>query len=215
VTYAPPAPEVKRLRDATGAGMMECKRALVETAGDFDKSVELLRSWGLAGAQKRAGRVSSEGLIEAYLHQTSPDLPPKVGVLVELNCETDFVAKSPEFKELARHIAQQIAAMRPRWVTKDEVTEEDLETERRVIMASDAVEGKKPEIVEKIVEGRLRSLFSDQGGALLEQVWWRDNAGKKTIGELVNEFGAKVKENVTVGRFAHFRVGESPSGENS
>jgi elongation factor Ts len=188
--------------------MMECKRALTETGGDFDKAVEVLRSWGMAGAQKRSGRTASEGLVEAYLHQTSPDLPPKVGVLVELNCETDFVAKSPEFKELAKRIAQQIAAMRPRWVTKDEVTEEELETERRVILASDAVKDKKPEIVEKIVEGRLRSLLSDQGGALMEQVWWRDSAGKKTIGELVTEFAARVKENVGVNRFAYFRVGE-------
>jgi elongation factor Ts len=190
--------------------MMECKRALVESGGDFDKAVEFLRAAGLAGAQKRAGRVASEGLVEAYLHQTNPDLPPKIGVLVELNCETDFVAKNPEFKELARHIAQQVAAMRPRWVTKDEVTDEDLESERRVIMASDAVKDKKPEIVEKIVEGRLRSLFSDQGGALLEQIWWRDSAGKKTIGDLVTEYAAKFKENISVGRFAYFRVGEGP-----
>ena len=189
---------------------MECKRALTDSDGDFDKAVDLLRSAGLAGAQKRAGRAASEGLVEAYLHQTNPDLPPKIGVLVELNCETDFVAKSPEFKDLARQIAQQIAAMQPRWVTKDEVGEEDLERERKIILESDAVQGKPQQIVDKIVEGRLGSLFSDQGGALMEQVWWKDSAGKKTIAELINEVAARVKENIVVGRFARFKVGEQP-----
>jgi elongation factor Ts len=210
VSYQPKADEVKRLREATGAGMMECKRALAESGGDVDKAIDLLRSAGLAGAQKRAGRVATEGLVEAYLHQTNPDLPPKIGVLVELNCETDFVAKSPEFKDLARQIAQQIAAMQPRWITKDEVGEEDLEREKKIILESDAVQGKPQQIVDKIVEGRLNSLYSDHGGALMEQVWWKDSAGKKTIAELINEVAARVKENILVGRFARFRVGEQP-----
>jgi elongation factor Ts len=210
VSYQPKADEVKRLREATGAGMMECKRALAESGGDVDKAIDLLRSAGLAGAQKRAGRVATEGLVEAYLHQTNPDLPPKIGVLVELNCETDFVAKSPEFKDLARQIAQQIAAMQPRWVTKDEVGEEDLERERKIILESDAVQGKPEQIVDKIVEGRLNSLYSDHGGALMEQAWWKDSAGKKTIAELINEVAARVKEKIVVGRFARFRVGEQP-----
>lgn len=188
--------------------MMECKRALIEAGGDFEAAVDLLRTWGLAGAQKRAGRAASEGLVEAYLHQPSSDIPPKVGVLLELNCETDFVAKSDEFKELARRLAQQVAAMQPRWVSMQDVPEEEIERERKIILESDSVAGKPENIVEKIVEGRLASMLSDQGGALMEQLYWRDDSGKKKVSDLVTEFGAKVKENVVVSRFVRFKVGD-------
>lgn len=208
MTYSPTAPEVRELRESTGAGMMECKRALVESGGDFEAAVDLLRKWGLAGTQKRAGRTASEGLVEAFLHQPSPDIPPKVGVLLELNCETDFVAKSPEFKDLARRLAQQVAAMQPRWISREDVPEEDIEREHKIILESDAVAGKPQNIVEKIVEGRIASMLSDQGGALMQQLYWRDDAGKKTVADLVTEFAAKVKENVVVGRFVRFKVGE-------
>ena len=115
------ASDVKQLRDLTGAGMMDCKRALTESDGDIEHSKDLLRKWGLAGAEKRAGRTATEGAIGYYIHQVDPELPPKKGVLVELNCETDFVAKTPEFKELARNIAMHIAAMEPRWVSRSDV----------------------------------------------------------------------------------------------
>lgn len=188
--------------------MMECKRALIESGGDFEAAVDLLRKWGLAGAQKRAGRLASEGLVEAYLHQPSSDIPPKVGVLLELNCETDFVAKSDEFRELARRLAQQVAAMQPRWISREDVPEEDIERERKIILESDAVAGKPENIVEKIVEGRLTSMLSDQGGALLEQLYWRDDSGKKKVADLITELSARVKENIMVGRFVRFKVGE-------
>jgi elongation factor Ts len=201
-----PAGLVKELRDRTGAGFSDCKRALVDSGGDMEKAVDILRTRGLADAAKRAGTAAGEGLVEAYLHQTDPDLPPKIGVMVELNCQTDFVAKSPEFRTLAREIALQVAAMRPRWVSKDQVTQDVLDRERQILMASDIVSGKPPAVVEKIVEGKLASLMTDPGGALLEQSWWRDE--KQTVGEMVQEVAAKVKENVLVRRFVRFRVGE-------
>jgi elongation factor Ts len=202
------AADVKKLRDETGAGMMDCKRALTEAGGSVEAARDLLRTWGLASAQKRSSRSASEGAIEAYLHRSDPELPPKKGVLVEINSETDFVAKTPEFKELARNIAMHIAAMEPRWVTKDEVPEDWVERERKIVLESPQVQGKPPQIVDKIVEGKLNSIYSDRGGVLLEQKFVKDESGKTTVGDLVQALASSVRENIVVRRFVRFGIGE-------
>lgn len=202
------ASDVKQLRDLTGAGMMDCKRALTESGGDIEQAKDLLRKWGLAGAEKRAGRAATEGAIGYYIHQVDPELPPKKGVLVELNCETDFVAKTPEFKELARNIAMHVAAMEPRWVSRSDVPEELMERERDILRDSDQVKGKPANIVEKILEGKLNSILSDRGGVLVDQHYVKDEGGKLTVGDLIKSYAATVKENVVVRRFARFTVGE-------
>ncbi|MEO7804279.1 MAG: translation elongation factor Ts [Actinomycetota bacterium] len=205
---SPAAGDVAKLRADTGAGMMDCKRALTETDGDFQAATDLLRTWGLAGVEKRAGRAASDGMVGYYMHQLDPDLPPKVGVLVELNCETDFVAKTSEFKQLARDIAMHIAAMAPQWPVRSDVPEDFLDREKKILLESDAVKGKKPEIVEKIIEGKLVSIFSGIGGVLVDQPFLRDDSGKKTVGDLIAEYAAQVKENIVVSRFVRFKVGE-------
>ena len=202
------AADVKRLRDETGAGMMDAKKALTESEGDFEAAKDLLKKWGLAGVEKRSGRSASEGMIAYYIHQLDPDLPPKKGVIVELNCETDFVAKTPEFKQLGRDIAMHVAAMEPRWVSRLDVPEDLLDREKKILMESDAIKGKPENVVEKIVEGKLNSLFSDRGGCLLDQIFVRDETGKATIAQLVSDYAAQVKENIIVRRFARFSVGE-------
>lgn len=202
------AADVKRLRDETGAGMMDCKRALTEAGGSVEAARDLLRTWGLASAQKRSARTASEGAIDAYLHRSDPELPPKKGVLVEINSETDFVAKTPEFKELARNIAMHIAAMEPRWITKDEVPEDWIERERKIVLESPQVQGKPSQIVDKIVEGKLNSIYSDRGGVLLEQKFVKDETGKTTVGDLVQQLASSVRENIVVRRFARFGIGE-------
>jgi elongation factor Ts len=201
------ASDVKALRDDTGAGMMDCKRALTEADGDVVKAKELLRTWGLAGVEKRKVRVASEGVVAAYLHEVG-GLPPKLGVLVELDCETDFVAKTPEFRELGRNLAMHVAAMEPRWVAREDVPEDFLESERRLIAGSDELAGKPENIREKIVEGKLSSILSGKGGVLMEQPYIKDEAGKKKVADIVGELAASIKENVVVRRFARFRVGE-------
>lgn len=201
------AADVKALRDDTGAGMMDCKRALTEAAGDVAQAKELLRTWGLAGVEKRKVRVASEGVTAAYLHEVG-GLPPKLGVLLELDCETDFVAKTPEFRDLARNLAMQVAAMEPRWVSRDDVPVDFLESERKIIAGSDELANKPENIRGKIVEGKLGSILSGKGGVLLEQIYVRDESGKKKVGDIVSELGASVKENIVVRRFARFRVGE-------
>ncbi|MGH2768286.1 MAG: elongation factor Ts [Candidatus Methylomirabilales bacterium] len=200
------AAEVKRLRDETGAGMMDCKRALTETAGDFEAAKELLKTWGLTGVALRASRTAAEGAIGNYLHQLDPELPPKVGVLVELNCETDFVAKTPEFRNLAREIALHVAAMEPRWVSRAEIPEDHLERERQNLLSSDEFSDRSRDVVEKIVSDRLDSVLSERGGVLLEQPFCKDEA--KKVADLIGEVAASVKENIVVRRFARFRVGE-------
>jgi elongation factor Ts len=202
------ATDVKRLRDMTGAGMMDCKRALTEAEGDLEEAKDLIRKWGLAGVEKRAGRTATEGAIGYYIHQIDPELPPQKGVLVELNCETDFVAKTPEFKELARNIAIHIAAMEPRWVSREEIPTNLLERERNILKDSDQVKGKPANIVEKILEGKLNSILSDKGGVLVDQHYVKDEAGKLTVGEMIKEYASTVKENVVVRRFARLAVGE-------
>jgi elongation factor Ts len=200
------AADVKALRDDTGAGMMDCKRALTEAGGDVAAAKELLRTWGLAGVEKRKVRTASEGVVTSYLHEVG-GLPPKVGVLLELDCETDFVAKTAEVRQLARNLAMHVAAMEPRWVSREDVPDDLLESERKIIAGSDELARKPENIRDKIVEGKLASVLSDKGGVLLEQVYIKDEAGKRKVAD-VAEVAAAMKENLVVRRFARFRVGE-------
>lgn len=202
------ATEVNRLRQETGAGMMDCKRALQEAEGDFDKAKDILRKKGLADVGKRAARQAAEGGVFHYIHQLDPALPARVGVLVELNCETDFVAKTYEFRELGRNIAMHIAAMEPRWVSRNDVPDDFIEREKKLLLESDQVKGKPENVVEKIVEGKMSSIFAEKGGALLEQIYIRDENGKQKISDLISDYAAQVKENILVRRFSRFRVGE-------
>lgn len=202
------ATEVNRLRQETGAGMMDCKRALQEAEGDFDRAKDILRKKGLADVGKRAARQAAEGGVFHYIHQLDPALPARVGVLVELNCETDFVAKTYEFRELGRNIAMHIAAMEPRWVSRNDVPDDFIEREKKLLLESDQVKGKPENVVEKIVEGKMSSIFAEKGGALLEQIYIRDENGKQKISDLISDYAAQVKENILVRRFSRFRVGE-------
>lgn len=188
--------------------MMDCKRALTETGGDVEKAKDLIKKWGLAGVEKRSGRSATEGTIGYYIHQLDPELPPKKGVIVELNSETDFVAKTPEFRDLARNIAMHIAAMEPKWVSRSDVPEELLERETAILKESDQLKGKPENIQGKIIEGKLKAIFSDRGGVLTEQKFIIDESGKKTVGEVLTDYAASVKENIGVRRFARFSVGE-------
>jgi elongation factor Ts len=190
--------DIKRLREETGAGIMEAKRALNEAGGDYGKAVKLLQQWGAASAAKRAGRAASQGVVEPYIHTGG-----QVGVLVELDCETDFVARTDDFRELAHEIAMQIAATSPTYVTVDDIPEAEA-TELRERLKEEAIkEGKKPEIAEKMVEGRFKK-YAEQH-VLLEQPYIREDS--KTIKQLVQEVAAKTGENVMVKRFARFQVG--------
>jgi elongation factor Ts len=198
------AAQVKQLREMTGAGMMDCKRALTETGGDVERAKDWLRKKGMARAAGKASRTANEGMIASYLHGPGGSTP-KLGVLVELNCESDFVAKTDDFKELARELALQVAGGRPMWVRREEVPEDVLERERSVARAQ--VEGKPANIVDKIVEGKLEAFYGEH--VLLDQVYVRDERRKKKVNELVTEAIAKLGENITVARFARFEVGES------
>ncbi|MGQ0679040.1 MAG: translation elongation factor Ts [Actinomycetota bacterium] len=202
------ASQVKELREITGAGMMDCKRALSESGGDIEAAKDLIKKWGLAGVEKRSSRAAKEGAIGHYIHQLDPSLPPKKGVLIELNCETDFVAKTQEFKDLARNVAMHIAAMEPKWVSRSEVPEELIEREKTIFRESDQFKGKPDKVIEKIMEGKLNAMFSDRGGVLTEQKYVKDELGKQTVGDLITDFAASVKENVSVRRFVRFAVGE-------
>ena len=196
--------EVKRLRDDTGAGMMDCKRALEETGGDFEKAKDLLRAKGMAAQGKMATRGANEGVVEAYLHKPDPGMPAKLGVLVELNCSTDFVAKTDAFQELAREIALHISFAKPAFVAREEFPGEVIEREKEIYRKQ--AEGKPENVVDKIVDGKLKAFYAQSpGGALLEQPYIRDD--KRTVGELLDEAAGKLKEPVRVRRFAYFRVG--------
>jgi elongation factor Ts len=194
--------QVKALRDATGAGMMDSKRALQEADGDFEKAKQILRESGKAGITKRAGRTAGEGVVEAYLHTPDPNLPPKLGVMVELDCETDFVAKTDEFRRLAHDIAIHIAANDPSYIRRDSIPEDVLERERKIYAAQ--AEGKPDHIVERIVEGKLKDFYKQV--VLLDQPFIRDQ--DKTIQELLEEYSTRVRENLVLRRFSRFRVGE-------
>mgnify|MGYP001131173879 CR=1 FL=1 len=191
---------VKELRDATGAGILDAKKALEETGGEFDKAVDLLRQKGAARAEKRSGREASEGIIEMYSHPGG-----RIGVMVEINCETDFVARNEQFQELAHDIALQIAAMSPRYLSKDDVVQDDLDREAEVLRAQAKSEGKPDNIVEKIVQGRMNKFYEEM--CLLEQKFVKDD--KKTIGQLITETIATTGENIVVRRFSRYELGES------
>lgn len=190
---------VKELRERTQAGMMDCKRALQETGGDMEKAVDYLREKGLAAAANKAGRLAADGLVEAYIHPGG-----RVGVLVEVNCETDFVAKTDAFKELVRDIAMHIAAMRPEYVRREDVPANVIEHEKRILANAAKAEGKPENVVEKIVTGRIEKYYSQV--CLLEQPFVKD--GDKTVGQLVQEAIATLGENIAVRRFARFERGE-------
>ena len=194
---------VRKLREETGAGMMECKSALVEASGDNEKAREILRKKGLAAAAKKAGRTASEGLVASYIHPGS-----KVGVLVEVNCETDFVAKTPEFQALVKDIAMHIAAAAPavaQYVAKEDVPAEVLEKEKEIYRAQAAAQGKPANVQEKIAEGKLKEFYGSY--CLLEQPFVKEP--KLTIGQLVQEKIAVIKENIVVRRFVRFKLGEA------
>lgn len=190
---------VKELRERTQAGIMDCKRALQETGGDIEKAVDYLREKGLAQAAKKAGRTASEGLVDAYIHGDG-----RIGVLIEVNCETDFVAKTDDFKDLVREIAMQVAALKAEYVDREDVPPEVLEREREIIRAQALNEGKPEQVVGKIVEGRIEKFFEQV--CLLEQPYVRDN--DKTVRDLINEKIAAIGENIRVRRFVRFERGE-------
>jgi elongation factor Ts len=192
------AEAVRELRERTGAGMMDCKRALEEADGDIDKAVALLRERGLAAAAKKAGRDAREGLISSYIHTGG-----RVGVLIEVNCETDFVARTDEFQELVRLLAIQVAGLSPRWVDVESIPESELAAKKAELAATDAVAGKPAEIREKIVDGQLKKWFKDV--VLLEQPF-RDE--ERSVSELVNEKIATMGENIRVRRFERYALGE-------
>ena len=196
------AQDVKALRERTGAGMMDCKAALQEAGGDVDKAIEILRVKGQASAAKRGERTASEGVVSSYIHA-----PGKIGVLVEINCETDFVARNSEFQEFARDVALHIAAANPLFLSDDDVSEEVKEAELRVFREQAASEGKPENVQEKIVEGRLRKWLDDVVLLRQEHVNEDKHAGK-TIEELRTEMAAGTGENVVIRRFARFEVGE-------
>jgi elongation factor Ts len=192
------AAQVKQLRDKTGAGMMECKAALQEAEGNEEKAIELLRKKGLASAAKRAGRATANGVVGSYIHMGG-----KVGVLVEVNCETDFVARTDAFQTLVKELALHIAAADPKFVRREDVPGELLEKEKEIYRAQFASSGKPANVVEKIVEGKLGSFYSQI--VLLDQPSVRDP--DVTISQMVAQASAKTGENITVGRFARFKVG--------
>lgn len=194
------AKEVSELRQRTGAGMMDCKKALEETGGDMDAAIELLRKSGAAKAEKRVGRGTSEGMIGSYIHHNG-----KIGVLVEVNCETDFVARTDDFRNLVKSIAEHIAAAAPLAVDKDQIPAEKIQSERRIFTEQVKESGKPAHLVDKIVEGKIEAYYKDV--CLLYQPWVRDD--KKTVGELVKEMSGKTGENIQVRRFTRFQMGEA------
>lgn len=194
------AQQVKQLRELTGAGWMDCKAALEETGGNLEEAVTLLRKKGMAVAQKKAGRTTSEGAVGSYIHAGE-----KIGVLVEVNCESDFVARTPEFRQLVHDLAMHICAADPRFVRREEVTPEVLAREREIFAAQARASDKPDNVVEKIVEGKLEKFYEEN--CLYEQHFIKDD--KLTVRELIDSVIAKVRENITVRRFARFKVGES------
>ncbi len=194
------AETVKQLRDKTGAGMMECKAALTEANGDMEEAVTILRKRGLAQAAKRAGRATAQGVIHSYIH-----LGGKIGVLVEVNCETDFVARTDDFMNLVKEVAMHIAAADPKWLRREEVPADAIEKEKAIYRAQMENSGKPANVLEKIIEGKLGSFYSQF--VLLDQPTVRDP--NVTISQLVAQATAKTGENISIGRFVRFRVGET------
>jgi elongation factor Ts len=194
------ASEVKRLRDETGAGMMDCKRALQEAGGDRAKALDILRQQGLATLQKRQGKAAQEGIIASYTHFNG-----KVAVLVELNCETDFVARTEDFKNLGKELAMQIAMTNPRYLQKEDVPPEVLEKERAILRAQPDVQSKPAAVQERIVEGRLNKFYEQT--CLLEQAYIRDD--KRKVKDLLNEAAARLGENLQIRRYVRMQIGET------
>jgi elongation factor Ts len=197
------AATVKQLREKTGAGMMECKNALVEAQGNEERAIDILRKRGLASAKKREGRIAAEGIVASYIHMGG-----KVGVLIEVNCETDFVARGEEFQQLVKDIAMHVAAAEPRYISRENVPAEALEKEREIAGAqakNDPKNAEKPpQVIDKIVEGRLNKFYEET--VLLDQPFVKDPA--KTVGELVTEKVAKTGEKITIRRFTRYKMGE-------
>jgi elongation factor Ts len=190
---------VKQLRQKTGAGIMDCKEALAECDGDMEKAVDFLRTKGLATAAKRAGRTMSEGVIQSYIHMGG-----KLGVMVEVNCETDFVAKNDDFQEAAKNIAMHIAATNPLGIRPEDISEADIEREKEIYRAQAIEMGKPENILDRIVEGKMKKFFQDN--CLLDQAYVKDP--NITIADLLNELIAKIGENISIKRFVRFKIGE-------
>jgi elongation factor Ts len=190
---------VKELREKTGAGMMDCKKALTETAGDFEKAVEYLRKKGIASAAKKAGRATKEGAVASYIHGEG-----KVGVLVEINCETDFVARTDQFKTFVRDVAMHVAAASPQWVRPEEVPAEIIAKEKEIAVAQMQASNKPAAVLEKIAEGKIKKFYEDN--CLIHQIFVKDP--NKTIEQLLKETIAGLGENITIRRFARFVLGE-------
>jgi elongation factor Ts len=199
------AAQVRELRERTGAGIMDCKRALKESDGKIDDAVTFLREKGLAAATKRSARAASEGLVASYIHAGG-----KIGVLVEVNCETDFVARTPEFQELVRDLAMQVAASSPRYVRREEVDAGAIDEERKIYRAQAAESGKPENVLEKIVDGKLEKFFGD--ACLLEQSFIKDP--QRTVQDVVTDAIARIGENIVVRRFARFQLGETVETAN-
>lgn len=193
------ASDVKTLRERTGAGMMDCKKVLVEADGDMEKAIELLREKGLAAAVKKSGRIAAEGIVESYIHMGG-----KIGVLVEVNCETDFVAKTPEFKSFVRDIAMHIAASNPVCVREEELDPKVLEKEREILRIQALNEGKPEKIVDKMVEGRIQKYIKEV--CLMDQPFVKDT--DRTIRDLVTDKVATIGENISIRRFVRYEMGE-------
>jgi elongation factor Ts len=194
------AAQVKELRESTGAGIMDCKGALQEAAGDVDKATRILREKGLAGAQKKAGRIAADGLVDSYIH-----LNNRIGVLLEVNCETDFVARNETFRAMVHDIAMHIAASKPLYVSSEDIPEEALNEEREINRNRALKEGKPEKVVDKIVEGRMKKYYEEV--CLLDQPFVKDP--DITVNEMVQRTIAAVGENIVVRRFARFQVGET------
>ena len=201
----PTAADVKELRDATGAGMMDCKKALIESEGDFDRATEILRERGQASVAKRASRAANQGLVDAYVHFNNT-----VGVLIEVNCETDFVANTEDFKRLVKDLALHIASpSAPRFLSRDEVPQAEIDQERHIAEVQAKEAGKPQNVIEKIVEGKINSYLKDS--VLLEQPFVKDDS--KTVQQLLDETSAKVGERIAVRRFTRFKLGEAGDDE--
>jgi len=190
---------VRTLREKTGAGIMDCKRALSEAQGNFEKGVEILRKWGLAAAAKRSERIAGEGLITSYLHPGN-----KIGVLLEINCETDFVARTPDFSALAKDLCMQIAASRPLYIRREEIPVEVVAKEKEIYLAEMSGKGKPEKVLEKIVEGKLEKFYADV--CLLEQPFVKDPDSK--VQTLIQDLITRLGENIVVRRFARYQLGE-------
>ena len=193
---------IKRLREKTSAGVVDCKKALREAGGDIDKAVEILRKQGVALASKKGGRAAKDGRIEGYIH-----LGGKIGVLVEVNCETDFVARTDAFQDLVKDLGMQVAAANPSYVSRDDVPPDVVEKEREIYHGQLADQQKPPHVIDKIIEGKLEKFYTEQ--CLLEQPFIKDASGKTKVKDLVDGVNARTRERIAVKRFARFQVGEA------